>query len=83
MCIRDSYKEDRKYKIDITDYYNSMVSGGTGGIDPELNLLIGLQGTPVQVGTSEIKTFVGMNNISFQRLIIDEVPVLRIYYANY
>ena len=78
-----NYKEDRKYKIDITDYYNSMVSGGTGGIDPELNLLIGLQGTPVQVGTSEIKTFVGMNNISFQRLIIDEVPVLRIYYANY
>lgn len=78
-----NYKEDRKYKIDITDYYNSMVSGGTGGIDPELNLLIGLQGTPIQVGTSEIKTFVGMNNISFQRLIIDEVPVLRIYYANY
>lgn len=78
-----NYKEDRKYKIDITDYYNSMVSGGTGGIDPELNLLIGLQGTPVQVGTSEIKTFVGMNNISFQRLIIDEVPILRIYYANY
>ena len=60
-----------------------MVSGGTGGIDPELNLLIGLQRTPVQVGTSEIKTFVGMNNISFQRLIIDEVPILRIYYANY
>ena len=77
------YQEDRKFKIDITDYYNSMVSSGTGGIDPELNLLIGLPGTPIQVGTDEINTFVGANNLSFQRLIIDEVPVLRIYYANY
>lgn len=78
-----NYKEDRKYRIDITDYYNSMVSGVSGGIDPELYLLIGLQGTPVQLETREVKTFVGANNLSFQRLIIDEVPVLRIYYANY
>ena len=81
--INPNYKEDRKYRIDITDYYNSIVSGVSGGIDPVLYLLVGLQGTPVQVGTREIKTFVGTNNLSFQRLIIDEVPTLRIYYANY
>ncbi|MEJ8782244.1 MULTISPECIES: DUF4270 family protein [Butyricimonas] len=78
-----NYKEDRKYRIDITDYYNSMVSNGTGGIDPELNLLIGLAGSPVQVGVDEINTFVGANNLTFQRLIVDKTPVLRIYYANY
>ena len=78
-----NYKEDRKYRIDITDYYNSMVSNGTGGIDPELNLLIGLAGSPVQVGVDEINTFVGVNNLTFQRLIVDKTPVLRIYYANY
>ena len=77
------YKEDRKYRIDITDYYNSMVNNGTGGIDPELNLLIGLAGSPIQVRDDEINTFVGANNLTFQRLIVDKTPVLRIYYANY
>ena len=60
-----------------------MVSNGTCGIDPELNLLIGLAGSPVQVGVDEINTFVGANNLTFQRLIVDKTPVLRIYYANY
>lgn len=77
------YQEERKYRIDITDYYNNIVNNAASGIDPELYLLIGLPGSPVQVGTDEINTFVGSNNLSFQRLIIDKVPVLRIYYANY
>lgn len=77
-----NYPEDRKYKIDITDYYNSMVSNGTG-LDPELNLLIGLKGSPQQVGVREIKTMLGDVSTSFDRLILDEIPVLRIYYAKY
>ena len=75
--INPNYKEDRKYRIDITDYYNSIVSGVSGGIDPELYLLVGLQGTPVQVGTREIKTFVGTNNLSFQRRSPHSTNLLR------
>lgn len=50
-----NYKEDRKYKIDITDYYNSMVSGGTGGIDPELNLLLVYNGVRYKLELLKLK----------------------------
>ena len=77
-----NYPDERKYIIDITDYYISMVNG-SGNIDPQLNLAIGLQGTPRQLGVAEIPTMVGSVAISFDRLIIDELPILKVYYAKY
>ena len=56
---------------------------GSGNIDPQLNLAIGLQGTPRQLGVAEIPTMVGSVAISFDRLIIDELPILKVYYAKY
>ena len=77
-----NYPDERKYIIDITDYYISMVNG-SGNIDPQLNLAIGLQGTPRQLGVAEIPTMVGSVATSFDRLILDDIPVLKIYYAKY
>ena len=76
------YPDQRRYVIDITDYYISMVNNGNN-IDPQLNLAIGLQGTPRQIGVAEIPTMVGSVATSFDRLIIDDIPVLKIYYAKY
>ncbi len=77
-----NYPDERKYVIDITDYYTNMVSSGVN-LDPQLNLAIGLQGTPRQVGVNEFNTMVGTNSTTFARLIIEELPVLKIYYAKY
>ena len=77
-----NYPDERRYIIDITDYYISMVNSGVN-LDPQLNLAIGLQGTPRQVGVSEVNAMVGANSISFERLILDELPVLKIYQAKY
>ncbi|MCQ4873499.1 DUF4270 family protein [Butyricimonas paravirosa] len=76
------YPDQRRYVIDITDYYISMVNNGNN-IDPQLNLAIGLQGTPRQIGVAEIPTMVGSVATSFDRLILDDIPVLKIYYAKY
>ena len=80
-CVReqDVYK---RQVIDITDYYNNMVSSGVNH-DPQLNLLIGLRGAPMQIGYDETKAMVGNVATTFDRLVIDELPILRIYYANY
>lgn len=59
-----------------------MVNNGNN-IDPQLNLAIGLQGTPRQIGVAEIPTMVGSVATSFDRLILDDIPVLKIYYAKY
>ncbi len=77
-----NYPENRQYKIDITDYYKSAVANGYD-LNPQLNLLIGLAGTPAQIGPREIRTMVGYVSMTFDRLIIDETPKLRIYYAKY
>lgn len=76
------YPEDRRYKIDITDYYKNVVDSGNNP-DPKLDFLIGLAGSPQQIGPREIKTMVGYVSMTFDRLIIDELPTLRIYYAKY
>ena len=59
-----------------------MVNNGNN-IDPQLNLAIGLQGTPRQIGVAEIPTMVGSVATSFDRLILDDIPVLKIYYTKY
>lgn len=76
------YREARTYVIDITDYYNNMISSGAE-LDPQLNLLIGLRGSPTQIGYEETKTMVGNVATTFDRLVVDELPTLRIYYAKY
>lgn len=76
------YQDSKSYVIDITDYYNNMVSSGVNH-DPQLNLLIGLRGAPMQIGYDETKAMVGNVATTFDRLVIDELPILRIYYANY
>lgn len=60
-------QEEDRYVIDITDYYNEL----TRDLHAETDnfLLIGLQ--------------TGMFGLSFDRLVIDELPVLKVYYAKY
>ncbi|GEM_PF-412390 len=76
------YQDTKSYVIDITDYYNSIVSS-VADIDPQLNLLIGLTGVPRQIGYDETLTMVGSVATTFDRIVIDEIPILRIYYASY
>ena len=76
------YQDSKSYVIDITDYYNTMVTSGSD-IDPQLNLLIGLVGSPRQIGRDETLTMVGTVATTFDRVVIDEMPTLRIYYAKY
>lgn len=76
------YQDTKSYVIDITDYYNSIVSS-VADIDPQLNLLIGLAGVPKQIGYDETLTMVGTVATTFDRIVIDEIPILRIYYASY
>jgi len=82
LKVNPFYPDQRKYVIDITDYYISMANNNSN-IDPQLNLAIGLQGTPRQIGVAEIPTMVGSVATSFERLILDDIPVLKIYYAKY
>lgn len=76
------YQDSKSYVIDITDYYNSIASS-VADIDPQLNLLIGLAGVSRQIGYDETLTMVGTVATTFDRIVIDEIPILRIYYANY
>ena len=76
------YQDSKSYVIDITDYYNSVVTSASD-IDPQLNLLIGLVGVPRQIGYNETLTMVGAVATTFDRIVIDKTPILRIYYANY
>ncbi len=76
------YQDSKSYVIDITDYYNSVVTSASD-IDPQLNLLIGLVGVPKQIGYDETLTMIGAVATTFDRVVIDETPILRIYYANY
>ena len=76
------YQDSKSYVIDITDYYNSVVTSASD-IDPQLNLLIGLVGVPRQIGYDETLTMVGAVATTFDRIVIDKTPILRIYYANY
>lgn len=82
LQVNPFYPDQRKYVIDITDYYISMANNNSN-IDPQLNLAIGLQGTPHQIGAAEIPMMVGAVSTSFERLILDDIPVLKIYYAKY
>ncbi len=56
-----------KYLINITDYYNTLSMAGNGD---ENNYIL------VSIPTSQI-------NNSLNRLVIDEIPVLHVYYAKY
>ncbi|WP_294143336.1 DUF4270 family protein [uncultured Sanguibacteroides sp.] len=71
---------DRKYTIDITDYYNSLVSG-VPPIDQNIHLLLGLPGT--LRSQDNINLMEGNISSSFNRVVLEEVPVLRIYYTQY
>lgn len=66
--VKDPFnQEEDRYIIDITDYYNELTRDQHAETDNFL--LIGLQ--------------TGMFGLSFDRLIIDEIPVLKVYYAKY
>lgn len=59
--------EEDKYVINITDYYNTLCQNTDAQND---NYVI------VSISLSEM-------NSSFNRIVIDEVPVLKVYYAQY
>lgn len=59
--------EDTRYVINITDYYNSLTTQSNAN---EMNYVI------ISIPLTEM-------NSSFNRLVIDEVPKLNVYYAKY
>ena len=82
LIVNPNYQDSKSYVIDITDYYNTMITSGSA-TDPQLNILIGLRGAPTQIGYDETKTMVGAVATTFDRVVVDELPTLRIYYAKY
>jgi len=73
--------DDRKYTIDITDYYTNMVTS-PAVIDKNIYFLVGLPGTLYRL-EDNIRLMQGEVSTSFDRMELDEVPVLRIYYIKY
>ncbi|GHV65693.1 hypothetical protein FACS1894199_07070 [Bacteroidia bacterium] len=66
--VKDTYyPENDHYLINITDYYSNLMNNPNAG---DINhLLVGIQST--------------LLSTSFDKMVIDELPLLRVYYAKY
>lgn len=73
--------DDRKYTIDITDYYTNMVTNPAVA-DKNIYLMIGLPGSLYNL-EDHINLMQGNISSSFARMELEEVPILRIYYVQY
>lgn len=73
--------ESKKYTIDITDFYAQKVEG-VSPLDKDIYLLIGVPGY-IYSPWSGYQIFTGDVSSTFQRVVIEELPILNLYYSHY
>lgn len=71
----------KTYSIDITDFYISQVEG-VEPVLPEIYLLVGLPGSYISPWDG-YQIFTGNVANTFQRVVLNDLPRLKIYYSYY